>query len=231
MNYLQKKVSAGKLTTIGSKARHFSAWKVRRSVRLGARSRDPRLAGIRVGGLVRSGIQTWGFRPPCELRIGTGSWRAKNQASRRCARHAELESTHQRAESQVHVRLVRGGRLQSVCACRRTVGRHQSFAQLQSRCSSTAAWAWARRTSCTPSAARSWIKLGDDARHLHLERALHERDDRLHPHRAHDAVPPALSLRRRAARRRHPDRWATKSARRKSSSTPSTNCTITRSRS
>ena len=43
------------------------------------------------------------------------------------------------------------------------------------------------------------------AHRLHLERALHERDDRLHQERSHAGVSPLLPLGRRAADRRHPD--------------------------
>ena len=44
------------------------------------------------------------------------------------------------------------------------------------------------------------------APHLHLVRAVHERDDQRRPLRPHPRVPRALSLGRRAARRRHPVR-------------------------
>ena len=70
-----------------------------------------------------------------------------------------------------------------------------------------------------------------DAGYLHLERAVHERDDHLHPPGPHAAVPPALPHGGCAAGGRHSAHRRTKTARRKNFFTHSTSCTIIRSRS
>ena len=67
--------------------------------------------------------------------------------------------------------------------------------------------------------------------HLHLVRALHERDDQRRALRPHSRFPRALSHGRRAAGRRHPVRLRARKARRTSSSTRSMRCTTRRSRS
>ena len=96
-------------------------------------------------------------------------------------RTASREAASQPLESEIHVRFLCGGRVQPVRARRRAIGGHQPFAQLQS-----AVYLWRRGHGQDPPDACHRPRADGQSRvhahHLHLQRALHERDDLLHPH-------------------------------------------------